>query len=150
MTCRRRSKGRAGRYEPATSKKCPLTCRISPSTRSSRIRRTAWRAWRCTQTSAFAARVLKAGRLCVVYCGKHVLPDYFTRLGEHLEYMWTAAILLPGRHNLFHRKRIFGRWRPVAMFSAGPYKLPDDNHRRSVGKGSGGEGPQRSSVGAGL
>jgi DNA modification methylase len=36
--------------------------------------------------------------------------------------MWTAAVLLPGRHNLFHRKKIFGRWRPVAMFSAGPYE----------------------------
>jgi ParB-like chromosome segregation protein Spo0J len=72
--------------------------------------------------SAFAGRVLKPGRLCVVYCGKHVLPEYFERLGEHLEYMWTAAIFLPGRHNLFHRKKIFGRWRPVAMFSAGPYE----------------------------
>jgi len=71
--------------------------------------------------SEFAARVLKPGRLCVVYCGKHVLPEYFERLGEHLEYMWTAAIFLPGRHNFFHRKRIFGRWRPVAMFSAGSY-----------------------------
>ncbi|MGD0441822.1 MAG: DNA methyltransferase [Acidimicrobiales bacterium] len=66
--------------------------------------------------------MLKPGRLCVVYCGKHVLPQYFERLGEHLEYMWTAAVFLPGRHNLFHRKRIFGRWRPVAMFSAGPYE----------------------------
>ena len=51
-----------------------------------------------------------------------MLPEYFERLGEHLEYMWTAAIFLPGRHNLFHRKKIFGRWRPVAMFSAGPYE----------------------------
>jgi hypothetical protein len=72
--------------------------------------------------SAFAARVLKPGRLCVAYCGKHALPEYFERLGEHLEYMWMAAVLLPGRHNLFHRKKIFGRWRPVAMFSAGPYE----------------------------
>jgi ParB-like chromosome segregation protein Spo0J len=72
--------------------------------------------------SVFAARVLKPGRLCVVYCGKHVLPQYFERLGEQLEYMWTAAVFLPGRHNLFHRKKIFGRWRPVAMFSAGPYE----------------------------
>ena len=66
--------------------------------------------------------MLKPGRLCVVYCGKHVLPEYFERLGEHLEYMWTAAIFLPGRHNLFHRRKILGRWRPVAMFSAGPYE----------------------------
>ena len=72
--------------------------------------------------SAFAARVLKPGRLCVVYCGKHVLPEYFERLGEQLEYMWTTAVFLPGRHNLLHRKKIFGRWRPVAMFSAGPYE----------------------------
>ena len=42
--------------------------------------------------SAFAGRVLKPGRLCVVCCGKHVLPGYFERLGEHLDYIWTAAV----------------------------------------------------------
>ena len=70
--------------------------------------------------SEFAARVLKPGRLCIAYCGKMALPEHFERLGEHLEYVWTGAIFLPGRHTIFRRKMIFGRWRPVAFFSAGP------------------------------
>jgi ParB-like chromosome segregation protein Spo0J len=73
--------------------------------------------------SAFAARVLKPGRLCIAYCGKMALPEHFERLGEHLEYVWTGAIFLPGRHTIFRRKMIFGRWRPVAFFSAGPYDV---------------------------
>jgi site-specific DNA-methyltransferase (adenine-specific) len=73
--------------------------------------------------SAFAARVLKPGRLCVTYCGKMALPEHFERLGEHLEYVWTGAIFLPGRHTVFRRKMIFGRWRPVAFFSAGQYEV---------------------------
>jgi len=73
--------------------------------------------------SAFAARVLKPGRLCVAYCGKMALPEHFERLGEHLEYVWTGAIFLPGRHTVFRRKMIFGRWRPVAFFSAGAYEV---------------------------
>lgn len=73
--------------------------------------------------SAFAARVLKPGRLCVAYCGKLALPEHFERLGEHLEYVWTGAIFLPGRHTIFRLKMIFGRWRPVAFFSAGPYEV---------------------------
>lgn len=73
--------------------------------------------------SAFAARVLKPGRLCVAYCGKMALPEHFERLGEHLEYVWTGALFLPGRHTIFRRKMIFGRWRPVAFFSNGPYEV---------------------------
>ena len=71
--------------------------------------------------SDFAARVLKPGRLCVAYCGKVSLPEQLERLGEHLEYVWTGAIFLPGRHTIFRHKMIFGRWRPVAFFSNGPY-----------------------------
>ena len=39
-------------------------------------------------------------------------------LGEHLEYVWTGAISLPGRHLVFRRVMIFGRWRAVAFLSA--------------------------------
>jgi hypothetical protein len=51
-----------------------------------------------------------------------VAPDHFDRLAEHLECVWTSAIFLPGRHTVFRRKMNFGRWRPVAFFSAGTYK----------------------------
>ena len=63
------------------------------------------------------------GRLCVAYCGKAWLPDHFDRLAEHLEYVWTGAVFLPGRHTVFRRRMIFRRWRPVAFFSAGTYDV---------------------------
>ncbi len=71
--------------------------------------------------SAFAARVLKPGRLCIAYCGKVDLPEQLGRLGEHLQYVWTGAVFLPGRHSEHHGRMIRGRWRPVAIFSAGKY-----------------------------
>ncbi len=73
--------------------------------------------------SEFAARVLKPGRLCVAYCGKAWLPDHFERLAEHLDYVWTGCVWLPGRHTIFRRRMIFGRWRPVAFFSKGGYDV---------------------------
>jgi len=91
--------------------------------------------------SAFAARVLKPGRLCVAYCGKVWLPDHFERLGEHLDYVWTGAILLPGRHTVFRRKMIFGRWRPVAFFSAGAYEVRTTIVDAFVAEGRGEKGP---------
>lgn len=92
--------------------------------------------------SQFAARVLKPGRLCVAYCGKMALPDHFERLGEHLEYVWTGAILLPGRHTIFRRKMIFGRWRPVAFFSAGPYEVRTTIVDAFIAEGRGDKGPE--------
>ncbi|HXA30953.1 MAG TPA: ParB N-terminal domain-containing protein, partial [Acidimicrobiales bacterium] len=62
--------------------------------------------------SAFAARVLKPGRLIVAYCGKVDLPEQLERLGEHLEYVWTGAIFLPGRHTNMRPRLIRGLWRP--------------------------------------
>jgi ParB-like chromosome segregation protein Spo0J len=91
--------------------------------------------------SEFAARVLKPGRLCVAYCGKVWLPDHFDRLAEHLEYVWTGAIFLPGRHTIFRRKMIFGRWRPVAFFSAGTYDVRTTIVDALMAEGSGEKGP---------
>ena len=96
----------------------------------------------CSALSAFAARVLKPGRLCVAYCGKAWLPDHFERLGEHLEYVWTGAILLPGRHTVFRRKMIFGRWRPVAFFSAGDYEVRTTIVDAFIADGRGDKGPE--------
>lgn len=72
--------------------------------------------------AAFASRVLKPGRLLVAYCGKMDLPELLQRLDEHLQYVWTAAVFLPGRHSIFRGRMIRGRWRPVALYSAGPYQ----------------------------
>ncbi|MDA8310245.1 MAG: DNA methyltransferase [Actinomycetota bacterium] len=71
--------------------------------------------------SAFAARVLKPGRLCAAYCGKVDFPEQLGRLGEHLRYVWTGAVFLPGRHTENRARMVRGRWHPIAIFSAGRY-----------------------------
>ena len=91
--------------------------------------------------SAFAARVLKPGRLLVVYCGKVDLPEQLARLGEHLEYVWTGAVFLPGRHNEHRGRMIRGRWRPVAIFSAGLYRPRHWIIDAFASEGNGAKGP---------
>jgi site-specific DNA-methyltransferase (adenine-specific) len=91
--------------------------------------------------SAFAARVLRPGRLCVAYCGHVALPEELSRLGEHLEYVWMGAVVLNGRHTLFRQSMIFGCWRLVALFSAGPYEPRTAIRDLLTAEGSGEKGP---------
>jgi hypothetical protein len=72
--------------------------------------------------SAWAARVLKPGRLLIAYAGKLALPDHVARLGEQLEYVWAGATALPGRHSVIRSRMIRARWRPWLIYSAGPYR----------------------------
>jgi len=72
--------------------------------------------------SAWAARVLKPGRLFIAYAGKLALPDHVARLGERLEYVWTGATAMPGHHSIIRSRMIRARWRPWLVYSAGPYR----------------------------
>ncbi|HLW45140.1 MAG TPA: DNA methyltransferase [Acidimicrobiales bacterium] len=72
--------------------------------------------------AAFAARVLKPGRLLVTYSGTLALDETITRLGEHLDWVWASAVFLPGRHHAMRNRMIRSRWRPVLLFSAGRYE----------------------------
>ncbi len=91
--------------------------------------------------SAFAARVLKPGRLCIAYCGKVSLPEQLDRLGEHLQYAWAGAVFHPGRHSEFFARMIRGRWRPVAIFSAGKYEPRHWLIDAVMSEGNGAKGP---------
>ena len=91
--------------------------------------------------SEFAARVLKPGRLLVAYCGKVDLPEQLGRLGEHLEYVWTGAVFLPGRHTELRSRMVRGRWRPVAIFSAGKYRPRHWIIDAFTSEGNGAKGP---------
>ena len=91
--------------------------------------------------SAFAARVLKPGHLLVAYCGKVDLPEQLNRLGEHLVYAWTGAVFLPGRHSEYRGRMVRGRWRPVAIFSAGTYRPRHWIIDAFASEGNGAKGP---------
>jgi site-specific DNA-methyltransferase (adenine-specific) len=72
---------------------------------------------------AFAARVLKPGRLLVAYTGKLELPEVLTRLCERMAYVWLGGVFQqPGtRHAAVQPLHVRETWRPVLLFSAGPY-----------------------------
>ena len=72
---------------------------------------------------AFALRVLKPGRLAVVYAGHLQLDremELLVRGG--LTYMWHGANVLRGRHTRVRVRMVFGQHRSVLLYSAGPYR----------------------------
>jgi hypothetical protein len=72
---------------------------------------------------AFALRVLKPGRMAVVYGGHLQLDremELLTRGG--LTYMWHGANVLSGRHTRVRTRMVFGQHRSVLLYSAGPYR----------------------------
>ena len=72
---------------------------------------------------AFCLRVLKPGRLAVVYAGHLQLDremELLTRGG--LTYMWHGANVLSGRHTRVRVRMVFGQHRSVLLYSAGPYR----------------------------
>ena len=72
---------------------------------------------------AFALRVLKPGRLAVVYAGHLQLDremELLTRGG--LTYMWHGANVLSGLHTRVRVRMVFGQHRSVLLYSAGPYR----------------------------
>jgi hypothetical protein len=72
---------------------------------------------------AFALRVLKPGRLAVVYAGHLQLDREMELLARGgLTYMWHGTNVLSGRHTRVRVRMIFGQHRSVLLYSAGPYR----------------------------
>ncbi|MGA2530725.1 MAG: DNA methyltransferase [Acidimicrobiales bacterium] len=72
---------------------------------------------------AFALRVLKPGRLAVVYAGNLQLDREMSLLERGgLTYMWHGVNVLAGRHTRVRVRMVFGQHRSVLLYSAGPYR----------------------------
>ncbi|HYA44631.1 MAG TPA: DNA methyltransferase [Acidimicrobiales bacterium] len=72
---------------------------------------------------AFGARVLKPGRLAVVYAGHLELDTEMELLARGgLSYCWHGANVLAGLHTKVHARMVFGWHRSVLLYSAGPYQ----------------------------
>ncbi len=70
----------------------------------------------------FASRILKPGRLLITYSGHVHLPTIYELLCSTLDYVWTAAITYPTTPGTVYDRRIKTYWKPVLLFSNGPYK----------------------------
>lgn len=87
--------------------------------------------------SAFAARVLKPGRVIAAYCGHLRQPETMARLSEHLEFVWVGATVLRGRHTKVYLRKINGWHRPWLVYSAGPYVPRGWIHDTLIAAGNG-------------
>jgi hypothetical protein len=72
--------------------------------------------------AVLAARVLKPGHLLVAYSGNLHADRVIAALGDHLEFVTTGAVFMPGRHQLLHGPQVFTTSKPLLFFSAGRYK----------------------------
>ena len=86
-----------------------------------------------------ALRVLKPGRLAVVYCGHLHLDTEIELLAKGgLTYVWHGVNLLPGRHTQIHSLMINGRHRSALFFSAGLFQPRIWVHDAYFAEGRGG------------
>ena len=66
------------------------------------------------------ANKLKPGGILMAYSGVLYLPQIHQILGEHLTYLWTAAIYHSGRTKLVRAVQIQQAWKPILVY----YKPP--------------------------
>jgi len=72
--------------------------------------------------SKFAAYTLKPGKLLIAYSGKAYLPEIYRRLNEHLDYIWTIALIhTSNKRTYFPKLNIFERWKPILVFAKPTY-----------------------------
>ena len=71
----------------------------------------------------FAARVLVPGGVLVSYSGALYLPQIHQRLGNHLEYVWEAAILHTGGKKLVSNVKVQQAWKPVLIYCQPPRRV---------------------------
>ena len=80
------------------------------------------------ELGAMAARVLIEGGLFVMYSGQYHLDKVIQALGEHLTYRWTTAFVWRGDANLVFPLDLGSQWKPILIYSKGPWKQRDRWH----------------------
>ena len=64
---------------------------------------------------------LKPGGLLVAMCGQSYLNEIYAAMSKHIEYYWTVAYLTPGQSASLWQKQVIPKWKPLLIFSNGPY-----------------------------
>jgi 16S rRNA G966 N2-methylase RsmD len=74
--------------------------------------------------SRAAKHMLKPGGLLICMTGHAHLKDNMARLSEHLTYHWTMCYMMGGQAANMHVKHANVGWKPVLLYSNGPYTGP--------------------------
>lgn len=69
-----------------------------------------------------ASRWLVEGGLLAMYSGIMFLDEVLRSLGEHLKYSWTCNSVWIGDANRIRPRQVINRWKPVVIFSKGPWQ----------------------------
>lgn len=71
--------------------------------------------------AAWAQVNLKRGGYLACYAGHYHLPDVLDQLRQHLDYVWTFAVIHKGFYDakVVHPHRILATWKPVLLFCNG-------------------------------
>jgi hypothetical protein len=64
----------------------------------------------------FSAQALEDGGSLVAYCGQSILPEALERLGGHLRYWWTIALLHQHGTAMIPGKNVSSGWKPLVWF----------------------------------
>jgi site-specific DNA-methyltransferase (adenine-specific) len=80
---------------------------------------------------------LKPGKLLACYCSTNILAESIKRLSEHLQYVWTFAVVYPACGKPHHQYRLNGWWKPILLFSNGSYQPETNWINRDVIHGDG-------------
>lgn len=86
---------------------------------------------------AFAARVLKPGRLLLAMSGHFYLPDVMNRLAASLNYVWMVKMIFSGTPNTVYPFWLKTYGKPVLMFAKGAYQPLEDHWLKDVIYGDG-------------
>ncbi len=71
---------------------------------------------------AWAASVLRPGRVLVSYCGHLNQDRVMAALGRHLSYVWVGVTVQHGRHNRVHARMVHSSNRPWLVYAAGDFR----------------------------
>lgn len=72
--------------------------------------------------AALSARLLAPGGLLLCYCGKSHFWEVGDHLRRHLRHVWIASLMLPGSNARIRSLCCWTGWRPILMFSNGPFR----------------------------
>ena len=75
--------------------------------------------------AVFAKRTLKPTGMLVAMSGQVHLHEVMNLLGEHLDYRWVIAYLMPGSANVVSARKVTTMWKPVLVYGSTDRRLFD-------------------------
>jgi len=73
-----------------------------------------------SDVGVLASRLLVSGGVFAALVDQKYMPDLYRGLAKHLDYAWMFSYVAP--NGMRKKLRLFSFWRPVLVFSSGPFR----------------------------